>query len=169
MKHYFSKFKAQERSPARPKWTHAFSSALGGLIGISAIALLTEMTKTPLLMAPFGATCVLAFGVSDSPLAQPRNIIGGHVISATIGLICLNLFGDSWYSMAIGVGLSLAAMQLTKTVHPPAGANPLVIVLSHAKWSFIFTPVLLGAVILVVVALFFNNAHKTRKYPRYWR
>jgi CBS-domain-containing membrane protein len=169
MKNYLSKFKTNERSPARPKWTHAFSSALGGLIGIASIGLIAEWTKTPMLIAPFGATCILAFGVPDSPLAQPRNIIGGHLIAGIVGLCCLYWVGDSIFSMSLGVGISLALMQLTKTVHPPAGADVMVIILSHASWRFLFTPLLSGALVLVLVALIFNNAHKTRKYPKYWR
>jgi CBS-domain-containing membrane protein len=70
-----------------------------------------------MLIAPFGATCILAFGVPDSPLAQPRNIIGGHLIAGIVGLCCLYWVGDSIFSMSLGVGISFAIMQLTKTVH----------------------------------------------------
>ncbi|GIZ16513.1 hypothetical protein RCZ15_24140 [Capnocytophaga catalasegens] len=84
-------------------------------------------------MAPFGATCVLAFGVPNSPLAQPRNIIGGHLISTLIELLCLYLPGNQWYSLALGVGLSIGIMQLTKTTHPPAGADPIVVILGAER------------------------------------
>jgi len=121
------------------------------------------------MMAPFGATCVLAFGVPDSPLAQPRNIIGGHLIASIIAIACVYLFGSEWYSLALGVSISIAAMQYTKTTHPPAGATPLVIIFAEPHWSFIFYPVLSGAVTIVVIALLFNNAIRTRRYPKYWR
>lgn len=119
-------------------------------------------------MAPFGASCVLAFGVPDSPLSQPRNIIGGHLISTTIGVLVLMLFGNEWYSMTLGVGLAIAVMQLTKTTHPPAGADPLVVIASGVSWNFILNPVLSGSLILVAIALIFNNLSKTRRYPKFW-
>ncbi|WP_439648949.1 HPP family protein [Desertivirga xinjiangensis] len=110
---------------------------------------MTERTAIPLIMAPFGASCVLAFGVPDSPLAQPRNILGGHLISSLIGVLCYTYFGSTWYSLVIGVGAAIFIMQLTKTTHPPAGADPLVIIFAGASWKFILNPVLSGSLILV--------------------
>ncbi|WP_295810044.1 HPP family protein [uncultured Apibacter sp.] len=78
------------------------------------------------------------------------------------------LLGNEWYSMSLGVGLAIAIMQLTKTTHPPAGADPLVIITGGASWNFIINPVLSGAVVLVIVALIFNNLSKTRKYSKFW-
>lgn len=167
-KTYLAKFQTKERSPKPPQMQQVAFSALGGLLAITAVGKLTQLSQVPLLMAPFGATCVLAFGVPESPLAQPRNIIGGHFISAFIGLLCLQLLGDGWFSMAVGVGLAIGAMQLTGTTHPPAGANPLLVIMTKAKWSFLFSPVLAGALVLVLVALLFNNASKARRYPKYW-
>ncbi|PRY03132.1 HPP family protein [Pontibacter ummariensis] len=168
LKTYLHKFRRAERSPKPPALAHAAFSALGGLLAIALIAMLTQLSAVPFLMAPFGATCVLAFGVPDSPLAQPRNIIGGHFLSAFIGLLCLHLLGTDWFSLAVGVSLAIGMMQLTGTTHPPAGANPIVVILAKAKWSFLFSPVLSGALVLVVVALLFNNASKARRYPKYW-
>lgn len=169
MKQYIAKFKTQERSPKHSGWHFSLYSGIGGAIAIAAVALLTHFTQSPFLMAPFGATCVLAFGVPNSPLAQPRNIIGGHLISTLIGLLCLYLFGNEWYSLALGVGLSIGIMQLTKTTHPPAGADPIVVILGAETLGFVINPVLSGAVVITVIALIFNNLHKNRKYPTYWR
>lgn len=169
MKQYISKFKTTERSPKRTSVHFSAYSALGGAIAIAAVALLTHFTKSPFLMAPFGATCVLAFGVPSSPLAQPRNIIGGHLISTLIGLLCLYLFGNEWYSLALGVGLSIGIMQLTQTTHPPAGADPIVVILGMETLDFVINPVLSGAVVITLIALVFNNLDKNRKYPTYWR
>ena len=119
-------------------------------------------------MAPFGASCVLAFGMPDSPLAQPRNIIGGHVIATLVGLAVLHTLGDSWWSAALAVGLALAAMQQTRTLHAPAGANPLVVIASHAPLSFVVTPVLAGSLVIVAVAWCLNNARQANSYPKYW-
>lgn len=119
-------------------------------------------------MAPFGASCVLAFGMPDSLLAQPRNIIGGHVIATLVGLAMLHTLGDSWWSAALAVGLALATMQQTRTLHAPAGANPLVVIASHAPLSFVITPVLAGSLVIVAVAWCLNNARQANSYPKYW-
>ncbi|HET9056522.1 MAG TPA: HPP family protein, partial [Chitinophagaceae bacterium] len=108
------------------------------------------------------------FGVPESPLAQPRNIIGGHLISTFIGLVCFHFLGNHWYSLALGVGLAIGIMQVTKTTHPPAGADPLVVILGGYQWSFIFSPVLSGSLTITIIALIFNNISKSRKYPKYW-
>ncbi|GHY80341.1 HPP family protein [Vibrio cholerae] len=109
------------------------------------------MGNIVLLMAPFGATAVLVFGVPNSPLAQPKNVIFGHLITSFIGVIFTQYIGVSAISLAVATGLAVSAMLITKTTHPPAGANPLLIMLSGQGWSFLFTPVLLGAVVIVLV------------------
>ncbi|MDO5609099.1 MAG: HPP family protein [Capnocytophaga sp.] len=169
MKNYWLKFKTDGRSPAHSGVSFSAYSAVGGFLAIAVTAALSQYSETPFLMAPFGATCVLAFGVPGSPLAQPRNIIGGHLVSTLIGLFCLFLFGDGWYSLALGVGASIFLMQLTKTTHPPAGADPLVVIAGAKTIGFLFNPVLSGAVIITLIALFFNNLSSKRKYPTYWK
>lgn len=169
MRNYISKFKTREKSPKRSSVHFSLYSAIGGAIAIASVALLTHFTKSPFLMAPFGATCVLAFGVPNSPLAQPRNIIGGHMISTLVGFLCFYLFENEWYSLAIGVGLSIAIMQLTATTHPPAGADPIVVILGAENFSFVLNPVLSGAIVITIIAVVFNNLHKDRKYPIYWK
>ncbi|MFC0212328.1 HPP family protein [Paenibacillus chartarius] len=126
-------------------------------------------------MAPFGATCVLAFGLPDSPLAQPRNIVGGHLLSTAIGLLTLACFGSHPWSLALGVALAIAAMHLTRTVHPPAGADPLLVMLSGAGWSFLLTPVLAGSVLIVAAAWLYHRLMPVSsgsapvRYPKGWR
>ncbi|SFP34400.1 HPP family protein [Pseudarcicella hirudinis] len=161
--------KGETKSPKRPPNRHIAWSWLGGLLGISAVAFLTEYTRQPFLMAPFGASCVLMFGIPDSPLAQPRNVLGGYLVSTIIGLVCYHVLGTEWYSLAIAVSSSIVAMQLTKTVHPPAGAAPLVVIISHANWGFLISPTLTGSLILVLIALLFNNLNKAQTFPKYWR
>ena len=168
MRKYLSKFKASEVSPKPVPIKFSVTSAIGAYIAIASIALLTQRLNTPFMMAPFGATCVLAFGIPDSPLAQPRNIIGGHLISTLVGLTCSHWLGNHWYTLAFGVGLAVAMMQVTKTTHPPAGADPLVIMIGACHWNFIIEPVLAGSLIITVIALLFNNISQYRKYPKYW-
>lgn len=169
MKEYILKLKTENSSPKPLGLSFSVFSGVGGFLAISAVALLTKYTGSLFLMAPFGATCVLAFGVPNSPLAQPRNIIGGHLVATLVGLICLYLLGNEWYSIALGVGLAITLMQLTGTTHPPAGANPIVVILGAKTLIFIINPVLSGALIITVIALLFNNISKERKYPIYWK
>jgi CBS-domain-containing membrane protein len=156
-----------EAPPAPPFRIIAFSF-IGAVIAIGALAWLTMLSGMPWLMAPFGASCVLAFGVPDSPLAQPRNIIGGHVVATLAGLVALQVLGDAWWVGAIAVGFALTLMQITRTLHAPAGANPLVVLAAHAPFSFLFTPVLIGAIVIVAAAWLINNARSKGSYPRYW-
>lgn len=135
------------------------SSLLAGLGGCGVILLLAELTvrlEHALLIAPFGASCVLVFGLPQSPLAHPRNVIGGHLIATATGLAVLALLGATPLAFGASVGLAIAAMLLTGTVHPPAGADPIVVILAGAGWSFLFIPVLAGAVTIVLAGLAFR-------------
>jgi CBS-domain-containing membrane protein len=123
---------------------------------------------TPLIMAPFGASCVLLFNVPQSPLAQPRNVVGGHIICALIGIAALAAFGHTPLAMALGVGFAIAAMRLTGTLHPPAGAVPIVIVAAGSPWWFVFAPVGVGAATLVLFAWFFHRFVSGNPYPKAW-
>jgi len=165
---FLGKMKGSGKSPLKILPKNAFIGTLGGFIAIAILALLTDLTLEAWIMAPFGASCVLAFGVWDAPLSQPRNIIGGHLISTFVGLAMFHLFGQGFIVMAAGVGLAIGIMMLTKTTHPPAGANPLVVITAGSSWSFIFTPVLIGAIVIVLVALIINNLDEKRKYPTFW-
>lgn len=156
--------KAPPRAPIR----HIAWSWCGGMLAIGLIALLAQASHFPIMMAPLGASAVLAFGVPDSPLAQPRNIVFGHAISALVGLLALMLLGDAWWVAGLAVATAIAAMQVTGTVHAPAGANPLLVLMMGAGWDFLFTPVIAGAALLAFVALVFNRMIAGRRYPVYW-
>ncbi|QBF28947.1 HPP family protein [Pseudomonas tructae] len=158
----------KSKAPAAPSLHFSLLSLIGAAVAIGATGWLSQVSGALWLMAPFGASCVLAFGMPDSPLAQPRNIIGGHVIATLVGLAVLYSLGDSWWSAALAVGLALAAMQQTRTLHAPAGANPLVVIASHAPLSFVVTPVLAGSLVIVAVAWCLNNARQANSYPKYW-
>jgi CBS-domain-containing membrane protein len=132
------------------------------------LTLLAQWCGTPLLLAPFGATCVLIFALPDSPLAQPRAVIGGHLLSSLVGLVALHVFGGGLLAPALAVGAAIALMQLTRTVHAPAGGDPLVVLLGGAPWSFLLAPVLAGSLLLVGCALLANNLTPGRRYPRCW-
>ncbi|PWW39463.1 HPP family protein [Idiomarina loihiensis] len=120
------------------------------------------------LMAPFGATMVILFGLPESPLAQPRNIIMGHVLTTAIGLSVASVVSVSPWSMGLAVGLAVGLMLLTDTTHPPAGANPLVVMLAGEQWDFLFMPVTAGAVLIVVFGVIYHRLISGHDYPKQW-
>jgi CBS-domain-containing membrane protein len=154
--------------PPRASISDITAAWLGGAIAIAAVAYTSTVVQAPLVVGSFGASCVLLFGYPDSPFSQPRNVIGGHFLASLVGLVFLTLLGSHWWSMALAAASGIAIMQLTRTVHPPAGSNPVIIIASAPTWQFLVTPTLAGAAILVLVALVFNNLRAERTYPKYW-
>ncbi len=155
-------------APAAPHWRLSLWAFLGGSLAIAATLLLGYGTGSPWLMAPFGATCVLAFALPDSPLAQPRSIIGGHLVAALTGFALLWLFGADGWVQAVAVGLSIALMQQSRTLHAPAGATPLLVLHTQPSLEFLLTPVLSGSVLIVLVACLFHRVRQPGSYPKYW-
>jgi CBS-domain-containing membrane protein len=141
---------------------------VGGFLAIAIIALLAQSLHVALVLGSFGASCVLVFGYPDVPFSQPRNVIVGHVLSTVIGLAFVHFCGPHWWSVALAVGSAIAAMMLTRAVHPPAGSNPVIVFLMKPAWDFALFPTLAGAVILVVVALVFHNLTRESRWPKYW-
>ncbi len=154
--------------PVRPGFGHVAISWVGALFAIGALGFMAEATNAPLMMASFGASCVLLFGYPESHLSQPRNTIGGHVIAAAVGLLTVTVMGDHWTAMAGAVATAIALMKLTRTVHPPAGSTAIIVVHLHPDLGFLLVPVLSGAALLVVLAAFYNNIIEHRRYPLYW-
>lgn len=152
-----------------------FWAFLGSLFGLGIIAYLQfgmySHNDYVFLIGSFGASCVLVYGVIESPLAQPRNLIGGHFISAIIGVTIQKLIPDIlWIAAPLAVSLSIVVMQITKTLHPPGGATALIAVTGSTQikalgYWYAISPVLLGAIILLIVALIFNNMTSNRQYP----
>lgn len=165
---YFSKMRGKGRSPLQVYVKDVVTGLIGGFFSIFTLVLLTNMTSALWFMAPFGASCVLAFGVWNVPLSQPRNIIGGHFVSTFVGLAIYYVFGDEPWAIGLAVGLAIAVMMLTKTTHPPAGADPLVVIMGGYSWSYLLTPVLIGSIVIVVFALLINNLRSNREYPTFW-
>jgi CBS domain-containing membrane protein len=152
---------------------------LGAFIGIGSIGLIQSYYLTEndnvFLVGSFGATSVLIYGVINSPLAQPRNVFGGHVVSAIVGTVVAYFVPALWLAAAIAVALSIVAMQITKTLHPPGGATALIAVIGSEKikslgFWYVLNPIASGVVILLVVAMIFNNITSSRQYPvnKHW-
>lgn len=168
------------RIGTRTKAFQSLASLLGAFIGISTIGYITFHFSLPFLLAPFGASVVLLFSVYDSPLAQPRSTVLGHALAAFIGGIVAithsvyfgNILGsESYVWIAASVATSIGAMQFLRLTHPPAGATAFIAsttISSASSLAIFMIPVVAGALILVGVAVIFNNAIPSRKYPTYW-
>lgn len=141
---------------------------LGGALAIACVASTADWLSLSLLLGSFGASCVLVFGFPDLPFSQPRNLVGGHVLSSLVGLILLHGCGPQWWALALAVGTAIALMMATRTVHPPAGSNPVIIFLAQPDWDFLLFPTLSGALLLMLVALAYNNVTRAVRSPKYW-
>ncbi len=141
------------------------ATAVGIFGGIGSIAFITYVLDVPLLIASYGASAVLLYGATSSPLAQPRNLIGGHFIASIVGATCYLLMGQTWYSITIAVTVAILLMMATQTTHPPGGATAIVTVLNHGNYTFVFFPVLTGALILLFFAVLSAKISPYRSYP----
>ncbi len=121
-----------------------------------------------LALGSFGSSSVLLFAFPDSHFSQPRSLIGGHVISSAVGLAALTLFGHHWWALGLAVALATALMMVTRTVHPPAGSNPIIVFLAMPGWDFLLFPTASGALALVAIGFIYHRASGTM-YPHYWR
>lgn len=177
LREYFLKMKGEAKSPPGGI-IEMIWSWLGAFIGIGICSYLSSKYFEPkdltLIIGSFGASAVLVYGAIKSPFAQPRNLIGGHIISGLIGVVCYKIFGQViWLASALGVAFAIVAMLATKTVHLPGGATALIAIIGGKKihdlgFLYAFIPAGAGALILLLVALFVNNISKNRKYPEYW-
>ena len=140
---------------------NALFSSLGAFVCIGFLAYLNSSIEGAIwLIPPFGASMVLVMAVYDSPLAKPKNLILGHILSALSGVIIFYLLGNTFVSLGLGVALAVFVMMITNTVHPPAGANPIIVILTGQSLNFVFLPVAVGAVIIVVFAYLYNRLLK---------
>ena len=170
--------KGTSKSPPAVSLSEIAWSWIGAFLGIAAVSYINfnmlEETDMMMIIGSFGASAVLIYGAIKSPLAQPRNLIGGHVFSAIIGVACFKMFSSHmWLASSVAVATSIAFMHATKTLHPPGGATALIAVIGSNKihnlgYLYAFVPVGLGALIMLLVALLVNNVTKTRKYPEFW-
>lgn len=146
--------------------SHWLIAGVGAAACIALLASMQELEPSAAwLMAPFGATMVILFALPQSPLAQPRNIVFGHLLTTLVGLVLLTVAPVEPWSLGLGVGLAVMVMMATKTVHPPAGANPLVVMLSSQPWSFALFPVLAGAVLIVLFGVLYHRFVSQTSYP----
>jgi CBS-domain-containing membrane protein len=175
---YFRKMAGSTTSPPGVGLGEIFWSWLGAFLGIGSVAFLNyrflEGTPLALIIGSFGASAVLIYGATKSPLAQPRNLVGGHIISALIGVAAFKLFhAHLWLAAGMAVATSIVVMHATRTLHPPGGATALIAVISGEKitnlgFFYAIMPVGAGVAILLAVALIVNNIPRHRRYPEFW-
>jgi CBS-domain-containing membrane protein len=174
MKHFLKHFKKVNSEPLEK--ANIIWSWISAFIGICAISyihldILNEKDMS-LVIGSFGASAVLIYGAVNSPLAQPRNLIGGHILSAIVGVTSFKLFqGNILFCSAFAVATSILVMQLTLTLHPPGGATALIAVIGSEQihdlgYMYVLVPVATGAFILFIIAMILNNIPKHRQYPK---
>ncbi|EGV28206.1 HPP family protein [Thiorhodococcus drewsii AZ1] len=176
---YFRKMRGTTRgSPPRVSLSEMLWSWVGAFLGIGALVWVNQRffvgTDLTLVIGSLGASAVLTYGAPRSPLAQPRNLVGGHLVSAVVGVAVWTLFqNDTWLAAALAVATAIALMHATKTLHPPGGATALIAIIGSQQihdlgFLYCLVPATLGPIILLVVALLVNNIPESRRYPENW-
>lgn len=178
LREYFRKMKGTTKSPPAVSIAEIVWSWIGAFLGIAAVAYINynvlEKSDFVMIIGSFGASAVLIYGAIKSPLAQPRNLMGGHFFSAIIGVASYQALNwNMWAAGAVAVATSIAFMHATKTLHPPGGATALIAVIGSNKihdlgYLYAIIPAALGAAIMLIIALLVNNIPKSRKYPEFW-
>jgi len=157
-----------QKPPARSDIRKIIVSAVTVGLVIAGLRYLDGEIGTILLLGTFGATSLLVFVYPDSPVSQPRSVLGAHIIGAAMGLLCIQFIGPQWWSLGIAVALTVALMKLLGVVHPPATSNSIVVFLSKPTWIFLLFPTIAGAVIILFLALFYHNISREENWPNYW-
>lgn len=179
IKKYLRKMEGGDKSPSMTPLPNIFWSFIGAFLGIASLHYtpLTQLAAADvnMVIGSFGASAVLVYGAIDSPLAQPRNLVGGHILSALVGVFCYQFFTPFglWFAASLAVASAIALMHLTKTLHPPGGATALIAVIGSPQlhdigYLYAILPVARGAFMLLIIALLVNNIPKNRRYPKFW-
>lgn len=140
-------------------------AGIGGALGIGFVSWLGVVSGIPLLIAPFGATAVLVFAVPDSPLAQPANVIGGHMLATIVSMGLYAVLPHTWWAIGLAVGGVIFLKAALRLTHPPAGADPIVVFLSDPGLDFLYLIVPTGAIVLVAIAVAIHRFPPRGVYP----
>lgn len=176
---YLRKMRGTTRGgPPRVSNEEILWSWIGAFLGIGAAGLVSanwlEGHGLTLMVGSIGASAVLVYGAPRSPLAQPRNLLGGHLLSALVGVACWKLLHPyPWLAAAVAVATSIALMHATRTLHPPGGASALIAVIGGPAvhdlgFVYAIAPCTLSPLLLLAVALVVNNFPRSRRYPEFW-
>ena len=143
-------------------------SVVGASIAIAIALWFVADGHYPFLLAPLGGSMVFLFALTESEAAQPRALFGGHLGGALIGILAFRFFGDALWVSVFAVVLTMVFMVLTRTIHPPAGANPLLMVHNHAGMGILIKPVLLGVGLLFITTIIWSRVRPGKSYPVNW-
>ena len=149
-------------------WLAVMAGAAGGAVAIGLMEFFAMRSTIPVVAVPFATSIVLVLGSPELEAAQPRALIGGHLVSTVVGLIVLELAGPAPWAAALAVGIAMVAMHATRTFHPPAGIDPLLVVVNAMPWSFLFIPVAVGALALALFAYVWHLAVRRFDWPTRW-
>jgi CBS-domain-containing membrane protein len=152
----------------RPSLIDLVWSAIGGAAAIGLALWLVADNSSLFLLASLGGSTIFIFALTDAEAAQPRALFGGHLAGAAIGIFCFQLFGDAIWVSVLAVVLTMSFMIVTRTIHPPAGANPLFMVHYHAGFQALLKPVGLGVLILFLAAVVWSRLRPGMHYPIKW-
>ena len=143
-------------------------AALFSAITIGALTYLTYKTTFGLfLIASFGSSMVLLYGYPESPFAQPKNIFFGHLLTSAVGIIVLNFVSLPIYiTIPVAVGLGVGLMILFNVTHPPAGGNPIIVIIGSVSLDYLISPVILGSIIVLIFGVIINRFILKKKYPK---
>jgi CBS-domain-containing membrane protein len=144
------------------------AGAAGGGAAIGVMEALSARTAIPVMAIPFATSIVLVMGSPEVEAAQPRALIGGHILSTAVGLFVLYLVGDEPWAAALAVGLAIAGMHFTRTFHPPAGIDPLLVIVNQMPLTFLLVPVTAGAVLLAMFAFLWHLLVGRNSWPSRW-
>ena len=145
-------------------------SILAGLFSIITIGILTLLTyKTEFgifLIASFGSSMVLLYGYPESPFAQPKNVFFGHLVTTIVGLIVLHFVPlPLFITVPLAVGFGVGLMILFNVTHPPAGGNPIIVIVGSVSFDYLFSPVITGSIIIIISAIIINRFILKKSYP----
>ena len=145
-------------------------STIAAVFSAITIGVLTLLTyKTPygvFLIASFGSSMVLLYGYPESPFAQPKNVFFGHLLTALVGIIILIFVPlPIFITIPIAVGLGVGLMILFNVTHPPAGGNPIIVIMGSVSFDYLFSPVITGSIIILIFAIILNRLILRKKYP----
>ena len=142
--------------------------ATGVGIAMALVLLLVSGRFSPLILAPLAGSAVYLFALTDADESQPRALFGGHLGSTVIGILCYRVFGDALWVSVVAVVVAMALMMITRTIHPPAGMNPLVLIHDHAGLITLLNPVAMGVVVLFIVTMGWSRLRTGKHYPVRW-
>ncbi len=155
----------------KENFKRALLALIFSILTIGTLSFLSFETTYGLFLAgSFGSSMVLLFGYPESPFAQPKNVFFGHLITSLVGVLILQFLSvDQYLQIAIAVGLGIFVMIIFGVTHPPAGGNPIVVILGAASYDFLLNPIIFGSIIIIFYAVIINRFILKKKYPSNWK